>query len=764
MDSEAKNLRPDDSMVLAGVGDPIAHESGSLHVSGRARYIDDMPVPDDCLHVAPGYANAAHGEIVDLDLEPVRASEGVVAVLTADDINGVNDCSPGSGDDPILADGQIQFHGQVVFIVVAKTRLQARRAARRAQIDIREQPAIVSIEDALQLNSDLLPEYEFSNCDPEELLVAADQRFSSSLMVGGQDHFYLEGQIALALPGENCDMLIHSSTQHPTEIQKLVAAMLEVPQASVICECRRMGGAFGGKESQAAQWACLAALAAQKTGRPAKLRLDRDDDMIMTGKRHEFKIDYACGFDGNGRIQVVDTRFASRCGYSADLSLGVNDRCLFHADNSYFYSHYRLRSRRLRTHTVSNTAFQHMMQSIAIRGGHDALDVRRANLYGRDADRTPYGMTVDSNHNPVAEILDTLAADANYRNRRQSIDRFNQQQRFLRKGIAITPVKFGIAFSLKHLNQTGALVHVYTDGSVEVNHGGTEMGQGLNTKVRQVAATAFGIAVDQVRVVATRTDKVPNTTPTAASSGSDLNGMATLRAAGRIRQRMADVFAARFGIASSDVKFARGRVEAGRHHLGFAEVAELCFLNRVGLSEVDHYATPKITWDRESQTGRPFLYFAYGAAISEVCIDVSTGEMRVDGVDILHDAGRSLNPAIDIGQIEGAFVQGLGWLTTEEMVIDDAGRVRTHAPSTYKIPTSADVPEHFNVRLFESAGCEEDTVFRSKAVGEPPLMLAISVYCAIMDAIASLRPRWVPPLNAPATAEAIMTAVRAAEE
>jgi len=373
-------------------------------------------------------------------------------------------------------------------------------------------------------------------------------------------------------------------------------------------------------------------------------------------------------------------------------------------------------------------------------------------------------MTVDSNHNPVAEIFDTLAADANYRNRRQSIDRFNKQQRFLRKGIAITPVKFGIAFTLKHLNQTGALVHVYTDGSVEVNHGGTEMGQGLNTKVRQVAATAFGIALDQVRVVATRTDKVPNTTPTAASSGSDLNGMATLRAASRIRLRMADVFAERFGIDSTEVKFAKGLVEAGRHHLSFAEVAELCFLNRVGLSEVDHYATPKITWDRESQTGRPFLYFAWGAAISEVCIDISTGEMRVDAVDILHDVGRSLNPAIDIGQIEGAFVQGLGWLTTEEMVIDGTGHVRTHAPSTYKIPTSADVPEHFNVQLFESAGCEEDTVFRSKAVGEPPLMLAISVYCAIMDAIASLRPRWVPPLQAPATAEAIMTAVRAARE
>lgn len=773
MDTKVVNTMP-----VAKVGDALAHESAHLHVSGQARYIDDLATPDNCLHLAPGFVDAALGSISRLDLEAVRNSEGVVAVLTADDIPGRNDCSPAAGDDPVLADGEILFHGQVVYVVAATTRLAARRATLLAKIEVQAATPIVEIEEACHKDQDLLAPWEFSNCQPQSIVDSAENHFQHRLHIGGQDHFYLEGQVALAIPGEDENMLVHSSTQHPTEIQQHVAHMLGLNQNKVICECRRMGGAFGGKESQAAQWACLAALVAWRTGQPAKLRLDRDDDMIMTGKRHEFMVDYQVGFDDIGRVQVVNADFASRCGYSVDLSVGVNDRCLFHADNAYFYPHYRLHSRRLRTDTVSNTAFrgfggpqgvlfaEQMMQAISIISGRDALEVRKANLYRAGADTTPYGMHVAAENNPSLDLLETLERDSHYQQRRQSIAAFNRDQPFIKKGLAMTPVKFGIAFTLKQLNQTGALVHVYTDGSVEVNHGGTEMGQGLNTKVRQVVATEFGIGIGAVQVVATRTDKVPNTTPTAASSGSDLNCMASLRAARHIKQRMAALYADVFDCNVEDVVFEEATVfNRANTRVGscsFAALAQRAFEQRLGLSEVDHYATPKISWDRETKTGRPFLYFAYGAALSEVSVDITTGEMQVDAVDILHDVGRSLNPAIDIGQIEGAFVQGMGWLTTEEVVIDSDGRVKTHAPSTYKIPCCSDVPEHFNVRLYDSQGCEEETVFRSKAVGEPPLMLATSVYCAVMDALASLKPGWVPPLHAPATPESIITAIGAA--
>lgn len=768
MDTKAR-----DNAQHSPVGEALSHESAELHVSGRARYIDDIGQTEGCLHLAPGYADAGCGKIVSLDLDAVRASEDVVAVLTAADIPGVNDCSPAAGDDPILAEDEILFHGQVVYLVVARTRLAARRATRLANIDVVARPVTVDIDQASQQKLDILAPWQFANCEPQSRIDAAKHRHRQRLSIGGQDHFYLEGQVAMATPGDNADMMVQSSTQHPTEIQQLVAAMLNLSQADVVCECRRMGGAFGGKESQAAQWACLAALAAWHTGYAAKLRLDRDDDMIMTGKRHEFEVDYEVGFDKDGCVQAVDATFASRCGYSVDLSLGVNDRCLFHADNAYYYPHYRLQSRRLKTDTVSNTAFrgfggpqgvlfaEQMMQSIAIISGRDALDVRQANLYRQGADITPYGMQVEANNNPTAELMTTLAQRADYSARRKQIGVFNAHQPFLKKGLALTPVKFGIAFTLKQLNQTGALVHVYTDGSVQANHGGTEMGQGLNTKVGQVVAGVFAIEIENVRVCATRTDKVPNTTPTAASSGSDLNCMASLRAAQRIRKRMADVFARRHATTADAVVFEQGRVHGGGHSVSFSELAQMAFEDRIGLSEVDHYATPKITWDRETQRGRPFLYFAYGAALSEVTVDTSTGEMRVDAVDILHDVGHSLNPALDIGQIEGAFVQGMGWLTTEQVVIDTEGRVRTHAPSTYKIPVCADVPTHFNVQLYDSPGCEEQTIFRSKAVGEPPLMLATSVYCAIMDAIASVSAGQVAPLKAPATAESILNALKA---
>ena len=759
----------------ASVGLALAHDSAARHVQGSAAYVDDLPEPAGTLHVAPGSAGVARGAIRSVDLDPVRAAPGVVAVLTAADIPGVNDCSPAFGDDPILAAGEVLFHGQVVFAVVAATRDAARRAARRARIEVEARPPRVTVDDGLAAGAEVLPPHEFRRGEPEAAIAAAAHRLAGSVRIGGQEHFYLEGQAALAVPGEDDEMQVWSSTQHPSEVQHLVARMLGAPDAAVVCECRRMGGAFGGKESQAAQWACLAALAARVTGRPAKVRLDRDDDMVMTGKRHDFRVDWRCGFDRRGVLAGVDAALDARCGCSADLSLGVNDRTMFHADNAYYYPAARIRSRRVRTDTVSNTAFrgfggpqgmllaERMMDAAAIVLGVDPLLVRKRNLYGPGRDITPYGMRIDEH--VVPRIVREIERTSDYAARRRAVAGFNMNMGAragaLRRGIALTPVKFGIAFTLRQLNQAGALVHVFTDGSVQVNHGGTEMGQGLYVKVAQVVAEELGIGVDRVRITATRTDKVPNAPATAASSGTDLNAMAALRAARTIRRRLAALAARMFQVGEADVSFGSGRARVGVETISFEDLARLAFTERVSLSSTGYYATPKLTWDRDTSSGRPFLYFAGGAACSEVTVDIETGELRVDRVDILHDAGRSLNPAIDMGQIEGGFVQGMGWLTSEELVFDKDGRLLTHAPSTYKIPTCSDVPDDFRVALFEPGRNREPTIHRSKAVGEPPLMLALSVFSAITDALASLSPGRVPPLDAPATPEAILRAADA---
>ena len=760
----------------ASVGLALAHDSAARHVQGSAAYVDDLPEPAGTVHVAPGYAeSAARGAIRSIDLDAVRAFPGVVAVLTAADIPATNDCSPAFGDDPILAADEILFHGQVVFAVVAATRDAARRAARRARIEVEACPPRVTVDDGLAAGAEVLPPYEFRHGEPAAAIAAAAHRLAGSVRAGGQEHFYLEGQAALAVPGEDDEMRVHSSTQHPAEVQHLVARMLGAPDAAVVCECRRMGGAFGGKESQAAQWACLAALAAHVTGRPAKVRLDRDEDMVMTGKRHDFRVDWRAGFGDDGVLAGVDVELSARCGCSADLSLGVNDRAMFHADNAYHYPAARILSRRVRTDTVSNTAFrgfggpqgmlaaERMMDAAAITLGLDPLAVRKRNLYRPGRDVTPYGMRIEEH--VIPRIVRELERTSGYAARRREVSRFNENARArggaLRKGIALTPVKFGIAFTLRALNQAGALVHVFTDGSVQVNHGGTEMGQGLYVKVAQVVAEEFGIGADQVRSTATRTDKVPNAPATAASSGSDLNGMAARDAARTIRRRLAALAARLHQVRAADVVFANGRVRVGAETIDFGELARLAFTERVSLSATGYHATPKISWDRDTASGRPFLYFAGGAACSEVTVDVETGEMRVDRVDILHDAGRSLNPAIDMGQIEGGFVQGMGWLTTEELVFDADGRLLTHAPSTYKIPTCSDVPADFRVALFEPGRNREPTIHRSKAVGEPPLMLALSVFSAITDALAGLAPGRVPPLDAPATPEAILRAADA---
>ncbi len=755
------------------IGKAIPHDSGVLHVAGTATYIDDMREPEGLLHVAPGYArDGAKGKIVNVNLDAVRKAPGVVAVLTLKDIPGINDCSPAFGDDPIFADGEIAFHGQVIFAVVAETRDAARGATLLAKIEIALEKPAISSDDAVNMGtSDVLPPYAFKRKDAAKAVASAKHRIEESFLIGGQEHFYLEGQVSLAIPEEHGGMTVHCSTQHPTEVQHIVAKMLGVMDAKITCECRRMGGGFGGKESQAAQWAALAALAAHVTGRPAKCRLDRDDDMIMTGKRHDMRVNYQAGFDAKGMLKGVDVEFLSRCGYSVDLSMGVNDRTLFHADNAYFYPALHIKSRRLRTNTVSNTAFrgfggpqgmvfaERMMSSIAVMTGLDPLDVRKCNFYGKGRDITPFTQKLEDNI--LDDLVGQLETSSDYRKRRTHIADFNFKSRILKKGLALTPVKFGISFTVKHMNQAGALVHVYTDGSVQLNHGGTEMGQGLYLKVAQVVAEIFGIGVERVHITATTTGKVPNTSPTAASSGTDLNGMAAKVAADTIRSRMAEQAAKLWKVQKKKIVFADGHVMAGNKKLSFGELAKACHLARISLSSTGFYSTPKIHWDRAKAKGSPFLYFAYGAACAEVTIDTFTGEMKVDRVDILHDVGKSMNPAIDLGQIEGAFVQGMGWLTTEELVFDDKGRLRTHAPSTYKIPCASDVPEDFRVKLYESKGNREDTIYRSKAVGEPPLMLGISVWAAIFDAVASLKPGHIPPLDAPATPENIMQAVKA---
>jgi xanthine dehydrogenase large subunit len=763
--------RPADS-VKGGAHAALAHESGIKHVTGRAEYIDDIPEPAGTLHAALGLADRAHARITGLDLEAVRAAPGVVAVLTAADIPGMNDVSPVSRhDDPVFADTLVEFHGQPIFAVVAETRDLARRAATLARVGYEDLPHAIDVAEAMAADYPLVVDpLELERGDVATHMPTAKHRLEGRMRVGGQDHFYLEGQIALAIPGEDDDMTVISSTQHPSEVQHMVAHVLGLASHNVTVNVRRMGGAFGGKETQANIFAVVAALAAKKLGRAVKVRPDRDDDMVATGKRHDFLIDYAVGFDDDGRIEAVEGTFAARCGFSADLSGPVTDRALFHADNCYFYPHVRLVSKPLKTNTVSNTAFrgfggpqgmvaaERIIEDIAYTLGRDPLEIRRANFYGQRGDVTPYHQTVEDN--VIGRIVDELEASADYQGRRRAIISHNATDPVIRRGIALTPVKFGISFTATWYNQAGALVHVYTDGSVQLNHGGTEMGQGLYTKVAQVLADAFQIDLDRIRVTATSTGKVPNTSATAASSGSDLNGMAAADAARQLKERLTAFAAEYWQEDPVRIRFVPNHLAVGDRLIPFPELVRLAYQARVQLSAAGFYKTPKIHWDRSTGKGRPFYYYAYGAACSEVSVDTLTGEYQVDRTDILHDVGRSLNPALDLGQIEGGFVQGMGWLTTEELWWDDKGRLRTHAPSTYKIPLASDRPRVFNVKLAEWSENREATIKRSKAVGEPPFMLAISVLEALSMAAASVADYRIPPrLDAPATPERVLMAM-----
>jgi xanthine dehydrogenase large subunit len=736
------------------VGQPLPHDSAGRHVAGSALYVDDLPEAPGTLHLAFGLAADGHARLTGLDLAEVRSAPGVVAVFTAADIPGENNVGPVFHDDLLFAEDEILYPGQPLFVVAATGNRAARVAARLAKVGTEPLPALVTLADAQEAGSDFEEPQIMARGDAQAALEGATHRLSGTLAMGGQEHFYLEGQAALATPGEEGHIHVVSSTQHPSEVQHLIAVLLGLSSADVTVEVRRMGGGFGGKETQAAAYAAACALVAAKTGRPARIRADRDDDMVMTGKRHDFRADYDVGFDGDGRIEGIRIQLASRCGATVDLSLAINDRAMFHADNCYYLPAVEIVSRRLKTHTVSNTAFrgfggpqgmmaiERAMDAIASHLGLDPLAVRRANLYGPGRDVTPYHMTVEDNVAP--EIIAELAQSAGYAARLETVAEFNERHRILRKGLALTPVKFGISFTTTHLNQAGALVLVYADGSIHLNHGGTEMGQGLMIKVAQVVADVFRVPIGTVKVSSTRTDKVPNTSATAASSGTDLNAMAAKNAAETIRERL-DAFAA------TDPESAGWT---------FGELCRRAHLARISLAATGYYATPRIHYDRASHSGRPFLYFAYGAALSEVVIDTLTGEHRVVAVDILHDVGRSLNPAIDLGQVEGGFIQGMGWLTTEELVFDERGRLLTHAPSTYKIPTAGDRPPHMTIRLWERGENAEDTIHRSKAVGEPPLMLAISVFSALTQAVAAAAPgNGLPKLDAPATPERILASI-----
>jgi xanthine dehydrogenase large subunit len=752
------------------IGRPHRHESAHLHVSGRALYCDDIPLPANTLHAAFGISSVAHGHIRSIDLTEVATSPGVVCVTQADDVPGENNYGSVVHDDPIFADSLVQYAGQPLFAVAATSYAAARKAATRAKVTYDELPAILDIRAALAAQSYVLPSQHLVHGQPQSALAAAPRRLHGTVVMGGQDHFYLEGQIAIAIPQEDGAMLIHSSTQHPTEVQHIVAHALGRKAHDVTVLCRRMGGGFGGKESQPALIAAAAAVLAHKTHRPVKMRLDRDADMLITGKRHDFLADYDVGFDEHGRIVALKLMLASRCGYSADLSGPVNDRALCHIDNAYYLEHIDVVSHRCKTHTVSNTAFrgfggpqgmmaiEHIIDDIARTLGLDPLAVRRANFYGIGTrDVTHYGQKVEDN--VIHTIVDRLADKGRYAERRKAIDEWNAAGGAIRRGIALTPVKFGISFNATLYNQAGALVNVYTDGTVLLNHGGTEMGQGLHTKIAQVVAAEFGLPMTAIRLTTTDTSKVPNTSATAASSGSDLNGKAAQAAAQTIRHRLIEWACRTDGVNPDQVFFHEGHVHVGSRRIAFSEFVRQAYAARIQLSSTGYYRTPKIHWDRTNYQGRPFFYFAYGAAISEVAVDLFTGETRLLRVDILHDVGRSLNPAIDLGQIEGGFLQGVGWLTSEELWWNNAGQLQTHAPSTYKIPTARDWPEETQIALLDTANREE-TIYRSKAVGEPPLMLAISALHAIRDAIASCGPdRCLPELTAPATPEAVLRAV-----
>ncbi|APD93752.1 xanthine dehydrogenase molybdopterin binding subunit [Alteromonas mediterranea] len=752
------------------------HESAERQVQGTANYVDDVIEPQGTLYAAVGLSKCAKGTIAHVDLSAVRASEGVVDVVTIDDVPGHKDIGPVFEGDPLLANGEVKFFGQPVFAVLATSVTLARQAALKGHIEVAEAPPVLNADEAHAQQTFVRPLHRFGQQSTRvgDTFDNAQHKASGTLSIGGQEHMYLEGQVSLAIPDEEDRMKIYTSSQHPSEVQKLVAEVLDIKLHRVMVDMRRMGGGFGGKETQAAQWACIAALLASRNRCAVKLRLPRFTDMHVTGKRHPFDNTFDVAFDSTGKIEATRMTINGICGHSPDLSDAIVDRAMFHADNGYFLGDSDIVGHRLQTNMVSHTAYrgfggpqgmimaEALIDKIARTIGSDPLSVRKRNLYGpTTGTTTPYGMEVE--HNLLPEMINELEQSAQYWQRREAISAFNRESPVIKKGLALTPVKFGISFTSKHLNQAGALVHIYTDGSIQINHGGTEMGQGLHTKIGQIAANEFGIDLDMIEVTATRTDKVPNTSPTAASSGTDMNGKAVQNACITLKTRLAKCYAESLGLGErvDEVVFTDQHVVLGKHSITFPELVQQAYFARVSLSSTGFYKTPKLQYNRDTGEGRPFFYFAYGVSMSEVSIDTLTGEYTVDEVNVIHDVGSSLNPAIDIGQIEGAFIQGMGWLTTEDLKWNESGKLISENMATYKIPAIGDTPKVFNVKLFGRKNAE-DSIYHSKAVGEPPFMLAISVWCAIKDAISSLSGYTLDPqLDTPATPERVLNAIAA---
>ncbi|MBS6031670.1 MAG: xanthine dehydrogenase molybdopterin binding subunit [Pantoea sp.] len=757
--------------IQSGIGRSNKHESAEKHVSGEARFIDDKPELPGLLHLCPRLSEHAHARITRIDAGPCYAIPGVVSVLTWQDVPGINDVGPLEPGDPLLAHDKVEYLGQIVIVVAAGSPDAARAGAAAAVIEYEVLEPLLDVEQALAQNSFVQEPHVHQRGDVEAALARAPHRITGSFHIGGQEHFYLETQTALVIPGEDQQLQVFSSTQNPTEVQKLVAEVMGISMNQVTIDMRRMGGGFGGKETQAAGVACLCAIVARQTGRAAKMRLSRRDDMRITGKRHPFFVRYEVGVEDDGLLCGVKIDLAGNCGYSLDLSGSIVDRAMFHADNAYYLGDARITGYRCRTNTASNTAYrgfggpqgmvaiEQIMDHIARERGLDPLALRKRNYYGKqDRNITHYHQQVEDNL--LDEITEQLEQSSDYQARRAEISAFNARSPLLKRGLALTPVKFGISFTSSFLNQAGALILIYTDGTVQLNHGGTEMGQGLNTKIIQIVAEVLQIEVDKIQITATDTGKVPNTSPTAASSGADLNGKAAQNAAEILRDRMTQMLCQLHQCDASEVSFRNGIVRAGEKHYTFADVAQLAWLNQVPLSANGYYRVPGIHYDRLAGRGQPFYYFAYGAACCEVVIDTLTGEYRLLRADILHDVGASLNPAIDIGQVEGGFVQGVGWLTCEELVWSEKGQLLTDGPASYKIPAISDVPADLRVTLVENRKNPQDTVFHSKAVGEPPFMLGIAAWCALQDAVASVGGyARHPQLDAPATPERVLNGV-----
>ena len=756
-------------------GTDVIHESAHLHVTGSATFTDDMPELAGTLYAALIMSPVAHGELIGdgIDRDAILKEHGVVAVYTAKDIPGENNCGPIVHDDPFLAVGKVEFLGQAVAVVVAREMLYAREAAHKAKVLVKELPPILTIDEAMAAQSFVMPAKGITRGNASEAIAKAPRKVKGSTETGQQEQFYMEGQITYAVPREDGQLTLYSSTQHPDGNQREAAAALNLSTNDVEVICRRMGGGFGGKEGNASIFSQSAALAAFKLQKPVKLRVNRDDDMMITGKRHDFRIDYEVGYDDEGRILGADITLLSRCGYSTDYSGPVNDRACLHIDNCYFIPNLKLISHRCKTNTQSATAFrgfggpqgmfgiETIIEQIANDIGKDPLDVRMLNIYqdpavsGNPATMvTQYGQTIADWVGD--KVMTQVATEAKYRERRNSVNAFNKVNKRRKRGLALVPLKFGISFTATMLNQGGALLNIYMDGSVSVNHGGTEMGQGLNTKMAQVCADGLGIDLSYVRVTGTDTQKVPNASATSASSGADINGAAIMNATAQMRARLAPVAANMLGCKETDVNFANNMAHGGGKSVEWTAVAKQAWMDRVGLSVAGFYMTPEIKYDFATLTGHAFYYYCYGASVSEVEIDTRTGEYWVKAVDIVHDAGKSINPAIDKGQIEGGYVQGMGWLTMEECIWDKKGKFLTHGPSTYKIPVAGDIPEHFNVTLFDGSNLKP-TPFNSKAVGEPPLMLALSTFFALRDAVsASADHQTVVHMSAPATPEKIL--------